>query len=298
MGVQSGLSLHLFQLQKEWSETMKRPTDNEKQIETNFSEKMTYGDYLQLDTLLSSQNRLSDHHDEMLFIIIHQVSELWMKLTLHELEAAKKEIMDGNYDVSFKKMARVSQIQSQIIKAWDVLSTLTPAEYLEFRDKLGSSSGFQSFQYRLIEFALGNKTDYILKIYEKDKELSQKLTKAYHEPSIYDVSIAALHRAGFTIPHEVLNRDVTQPYEENEAVKEAWKTVYQQTDKYWDLYQLAEKLVDIEDSLQQWRFRHMKTVERIIGFKIGTGGSSGVNYLKQVLDQQFFPELWNLRTEL
>ncbi|UOE93095.1 tryptophan 2,3-dioxygenase [Alkalihalobacillus sp. LMS39] len=277
---------------------MKRPTDNEKQIETNFSEKMTYGDYLQLDTLLSSQNRLSDHHDEMLFIIIHQVSELWMKLTLHELEAAKKEIMDGNYDVSFKKMARVSQIQSQIIKAWDVLSTLTPAEYLEFRDKLGSSSGFQSFQYRLIEFALGNKTDYILKIYEKDKELSQKLTKAYHEPSIYDVSIAALHRAGFTIPHEVLNRDVTQPYEENEAVKEAWKTVYQQTDKYWDLYQLAEKLVDIEDSLQQWRFRHMKTVERIIGFKIGTGGSSGVNYLKQVLDQQFFPELWNLRTEL
>lgn len=298
MGVQSGLSLHLFQLQKEWSETMKRPTDNEKQIETNFSEKMTYGDYLQLDTLLSSQNRLSDHHDEMLFIIIHQVSELWMKLTLHELEAAKQEIMDGNYDVSFKKLARVSQIQSQIIKAWDVLSTLTPAEYLEFRDKLGSSSGFQSFQYRLIEFALGNKTDYILKIYEKDKELLQKLTKAYHEPSIYDVSVAALHRAGFSIPHEVLNRDVTQPYEENEAVKEAWKTVYQQTDKYWDLYQLAEKLVDIEDSLQQWRFRHMKTVERIIGFKIGTGGSSGVNYLKQVLEQQFFPELWNLRTEL
>lgn len=277
---------------------MKRPTDNEKNIETNFNEKMTYGEYLQLDTLLSSQKRRSDHHDEMLFIIIHQVSELWMKLILHEITAAKQDILDENLQVSFKKLARVSQIQSQIIKAWDVLSTLTPSEYLEFRGELGSSSGFQSFQYRLIEFALGNKTDYILKIYKKDSKLLKELIEAFNEPSLYDISIKTLHRRGFEISEAVLNRDVTKPYQHDKSVQKAWTTVYQNTAKYWDLYQLAEKLVDIEDSLQQWRFRHMKTVERIIGFKIGTGGSSGVNYLKQVLDQRFFPELWDLRTEL
>ncbi|MDT8862586.1 tryptophan 2,3-dioxygenase [Alkalihalobacillus sp. MEB130] len=277
---------------------MTRPTDNEKNIETNFKEKMTYGEYLQLDSLLASQKRLSDHHDEMLFIIIHQVSELWMKLILHEINAAKQAIVEDQLQVSFKKLARVSQIQSQIIKAWDVLSTLTPSEYLEFRDKLGSSSGFQSYQYRLIEFALGNKTDYILKIYEKDPKLSEELLAAYQAPSLYDISIQALHKGGFNISEDILNRDVTKPYQEDESVQKAWTTVYQNTDQYWDLYQLAEKLVDIEDSLQQWRFRHMKTVERIIGFKVGTGGSSGVNYLKQVLDQRFFPELWNVRTEL
>ncbi|MCL7748559.1 tryptophan 2,3-dioxygenase [Halalkalibacter alkaliphilus] len=277
---------------------MTKPTDNEKNIETNFMEKMTYGEYLQLDSLLASQKRLSDHHDEMLFIIIHQVSELWMKLILHEINAAKQAIIEDQLQVSFKKLARVSQIQSQIIKAWDVLSTLTPAEYLEFRDKLGSSSGFQSYQYRLIEFALGNKTDYILKIYEKDAKLSEELKEAYQAPSLYDISIKALHKGSFDISEDVLNRDVTKPYQQDASVQKAWTTVYQNTDQYWDLYQLAEKLVDIEDSLQQWRFRHMKTVERIIGFKVGTGGSSGVNYLKQVLDQRFFPELWNLRTEL
>lgn len=277
---------------------MTRPTDHEKNIETNFMEKMTYGEYLQLDSLLASQKRLSDHHDEMLFIIIHQISELWMKLILHEISAAKQAIIEDHLQVSFKKLARVSQIQSQIIKAWDVLSTLTPSEYLEFRDNLGSSSGFQSYQYRLIEFALGNKTDYILKIYEKDPKLSKELLEAYQAPSLYDISIQALHKGGFDISEDILNRDVTKPYQEDASVRKAWMTVYQNTDQYWDLYQLAEKLVDIEDSLQQWRFRHMKTVERIIGFKIGTGGSSGVNYLKQVLDQRFFPELWNLRTEL
>ncbi|OAS82121.1 tryptophan 2,3-dioxygenase [Metabacillus litoralis] len=277
---------------------MKKPTDDEKNIETNFRDKMTYGEYLQLNSILSSQKRLSDHHDEMLFIVIHQVSELWMKLILHEITAAKQAISDGDLQVSFKKLARVSQIQSQIIRAWDVLSTLTPSEYLEFRGELGNSSGFQSFQYRLIEFALGNKTDYILKIYEKDSKLSKELNEAYQEPSLYDISIKALQRGGFEISENVLNRDVTQPYQHDQSVQDAWTTVYKNIDKYWDLYQLAEKLVDIEDSLQQWRFRHMKTVERIIGFKIGTGGSSGVNYLKQVLDQRFFPELWNLRTEL
>ncbi|SDI38405.1 Tryptophan 2,3-dioxygenase apoenzyme [Alteribacillus persepolensis] len=277
---------------------MTNPTNDENNIETNFKEKMTYGEYLQLDSLLSSQNRLSGHHDEMLFIIIHQVSELWMKLILHELNAAIEAIKKDHLSVSFKKLARVSQIQFQIIKAWDVLSTLTPSEYLEFRDSLGNASGFQSYQYRLIEFALGYKTDFILKIYEKDTELHQQLEQAYRAPSLYDVSISALKRAGFDISDDILKRDVSKAYTFDESVHKAWKEVYQNTDDHWDLYELAEKLVDIEDRFQQWRFRHMKTVERIIGFKTGTGGSSGVHYLKKVLDQTFFPELWHLRSEL
>ncbi|WP_233269578.1 tryptophan 2,3-dioxygenase [Alteribacillus sp. YIM 98480] len=259
---------------------MKNPTNNENNIETNFKEKMTYGEYLQLDSLLSSQNRLSGHHDEMLFIVIHQVSELWMKLILHELNAAIEAIKKDHLSVSFKKLARVSQIQFQIIQAWDVLSTLTPSEYLEFRDSLGSASGFQSYQYRLIEFALGYKSDFILKIYEKDTELHQKLEQAYRAPSLYDVSISALKRAGFDISDDILKRDVSKAYTFDESVHKAWKEVYLNTEDHWDLYQLAEKLVDIEDRFQQWRFRHMKTVERIIGFKTGTGGSSGVHYLK------------------
>ena len=277
---------------------MENPTNGEKNIETNFQEKMTYGDYLQLDTILSSQKRLSGHHDEMLFIVIHQVSELWMKLILHELNAAKQAIETGDLSMSFKKLARVSQIQSQIIQAWDVLSTLTPAEYLEFRDALGSSSGFQSYQYRMIEFALGYKTEFILKIYEKDPELLKQLEAVYHETSIYDASIQALNRAGFHISEAVLNRDITKAYESGETVEAAWIEVYRNPNQYWDLYELGEKLVDVEDRLQQWRFRHMKTIERIIGFKVGTGGSSGVSYLKKVLDQRFFPELWDLRTKL
>lgn len=277
---------------------MANPTSEEKNIETDFQQKMTYGEYLQLDNILSSQNRLSGHHDEMLFIVIHQVSELWMKLTLHELTAAKHAIETGELSVSFKKLARVSEIQLQIIQAWDVLSTLTPAEYLEFRDSLGSSSGFQSFQYRLIEFALGYKTDFILKIYEKDPELLKELKAAYQDTSIYDASIQALDQAGFPIAEEVLNRDITKAYEADKTVEAAWIEVYKNPSEYWDLYELGEKLVDIEDRFQQWRFRHMKTVERIIGFKVGTGGSSGVDYLKKVLDQRFFPELWDLRTKL
>lgn len=273
-------------------------TENEKQIEVDFKDKMTYGEYLSLDRILSSQNRLSDHHDEMLFIVIHQVSELWMKLTLHELHAAIEAIKANEMDVSFKKLARVSQIQVQIIQAWDVLSTLTPSEYSEFRDSLGSASGFQSYQYRMIEFALGYKTPHVLKIYEKDPALLAKLEEAYQTTSLYDTAISQLHKAGFNISDEILNRDQTKPYVADQTVLEAWKAVYRDTETYWELYQLAEKLVDIEDRLQQWRFRHMKTVERIIGFKMGTGGSSGVNYLKKVLDQTFFPELWQLRTEL
>ncbi|WP_225216159.1 tryptophan 2,3-dioxygenase [Psychrobacillus faecigallinarum] len=271
---------------------------NEKGIHTNFQQDMTYGEYLQLDTILASQKTLSTHHDEMLFIIIHQVNELWMKLILHELTSAIQAIQANNLQSAFKMLARVTKIQSQLIQAWDVLSTLTPAEYLEFRDHLGKSSGFQSYQYRQIEFALGYKTAHILKIYEKDTKLHEQLEKAFHAPSIYDVSIEALSRGGFFINPALLNRDYSITYSGDKSVADAWKTVYQNVNQYWDLYQLAEKLVDIEDWLQQWRFRHMKTVERIIGFKVGTGGSSGVNYLRKVLDHRFFPELWELRTDL
>jgi tryptophan 2,3-dioxygenase len=273
-------------------------TQSEKDLHVDFTNNMTYSEYLSLDQILSSQNRLSNHHDEMLFIVIHQVTELWMKLILHELTAAIKSIEKDDLSTSFKRLARVSKIQSQIIQSWDVLSTLTPAEYMEFRDSLGQASGFQSYQYRMIEFALGYKTDHVLTIYKKDPELHGLLEKAFHAPSLYDVSIKALAKAGFTINPEILNRDYSQAYQQDDSVREAWLLVYRDVEKYWDLYELAEKLVDIEDWLQQWRFRHMKTVERIIGFKMGTGGSSGVNYLKRVLDQRFFPELWDLRTEL
>ncbi|MDM8100760.1 tryptophan 2,3-dioxygenase [Oceanobacillus oncorhynchi] len=272
--------------------------ENEKSIQTDFKEKMTYSDYLSLDTLLSSQHRLSGHHDEMLFIIVHHVSELWMKQILHEIHSAIDDIQADNLRSSFKKLARVSQIQEQLKSVWDVLSTLTPSEYIEFRDKLGSASGFQSYQNRLVEFALGYKTEYVLKIYENDTELHPILQEAYDAPSLYDVSIQALSRAGFSIDKEVLNRDARITHQTNESVKRAWMIVYKNVAQYWKLYELAEKLVDIEGLFQQWRFRHMKTVERIIGFKKGTGGSGGVSYLKKVLDQYFFPELWDLRTEL
>ncbi|TDM12739.1 tryptophan 2,3-dioxygenase [Macrococcus lamae] len=272
--------------------------ENEKNIHTDFKKDMTYSSYLGLDTLLSSHHPLSDHHDEMLFITVHHVSEVWMKQMLHELKAAVINIQNDQLGEAFKKLARVSQIQQQIKNVWDVLATLTPSEYLEFRDHLGHSSGFQSYQNRLIEFYLGYKTDYILKIYVHEPDIHAQLLEAYHAPSLYDAAIQALHRQGFKIDSAVLDRDPSITHEVNESVKEAWKEVYRNSNEYWQLYELAEELVDIEDLFQQWRFRHMKTVERIIGFKMGTGGSQGVNYLKKVLDQYFFPELWQLRTEL
>ncbi|MGR9048357.1 tryptophan 2,3-dioxygenase [Halobacillus faecis] len=272
--------------------------DGNESIHTDFSSRMTYGEYLNLNELLSAQNRLSSHHDEMLFIIIHQVSELWMKLTLHELQAAIEAIREDQMQAAFKMLARVSSIQKQIIQAWDVLSTLTPSEYMEFRDHLGQASGFQSYQYRMIEFALGYKTPHVLKIYEKDPELHQRLEAAYRAPSLYDAAIEKLSDSGFPISEKLLDRDYTQLYEKDSSVEAAWTNVYKDVEQYWDLYQLGEKLVDIEDSLQQWRFRHMKTVERIIGHKKGTGGSSGVGYLKKVLDHRFFPELWDVRTNI
>lgn len=275
-----------------------QPFQGEADIHTDFKEKMTYSDYLGLDSLLTSQHLLSGHHDEMLFITVHHVSEIWMKLIIHELDAAVQDIQGDNLSASFKKLARVSQVQKQLKHVWDVLSTLTPSEYIEFRDKLGQASGFQSYQNRLIEFMLGYKTAYILKIYEKDPELRGQLQQAHDAPSIYDVAIQAVSTAGLPIDEAVLNRDVKETHVSNESVKQAWITVYKNVDQYWELYELAEKLVDIEDLFQQWRFRHMKTVERIIGFKKGTGGSGGVSYLKKVIDQYFFPELWELRTEL
>ncbi|WP_033543491.1 tryptophan 2,3-dioxygenase [Planococcus sp. CAU13] len=271
---------------------------SEKNIKTDFKESMTYGDYLHLDQLLTAQDGVSGHHDETLFIVIHQVSELWMKLILHELHAAIRSIDADDLQPAFKQMARVSKIQSQIINGWDVLATMTPAEYMEFRGDLGNASGFQSYQYRMIEFALGYKTKHVLKIYEKDPALLEELTAAFKAPGLYDAAIQKLARSGFNIAKEVLERDITTVYEPHDSVREAWKAVYRDVDTHWELYQLAEKLVDIEDWLQQWRFRHMKTVERIIGFKQGTGGSSGVHYLKKVLDQYFFPELWDIRTEI
>jgi tryptophan 2,3-dioxygenase len=270
----------------------------EKTIQTDFQKAMSYGDYLHLDKILDSQHRLSDHHDEMLFIIIHQTSELWMKLIIHELSEAIMYIRQNDLEPSFKILSRVSRIQQQLIQSWSVLSTLTPSEYLEFRDKLGQSSGFQSYQNRMIEFALGNKSAHTLAVYQHQKDLYEKMQEALHKPSIYDAAIHALVARGIPVDDEVLHRDLSKNYEPNDSVEEAWLTVYRNVDQYWDLYELAEKLVDIGNQQQLWRFNHMSTVERIIGHKQGTGGSSGVTYLKRVLDQHFFPELWSLRTKL
>ncbi|QED47062.1 tryptophan 2,3-dioxygenase [Cytobacillus dafuensis] len=275
-----------------------KTTGFEKEIQTDFRKDMSYGDYLHLDKILSSQHRLSEHHDEMLFIIIHQASELWMKLIIHELSAATECILKNNLDSSFKMLSRVSRIQQQLIQSWSVLSTLTPADYLQFRGKLGHSSGFQSYQNRLIEFALGHKNPNTLLVYQHDKVLYDTLDNALNEPSIYDAAIQALATRGLPVDQKVLNRNWSLPYESNMSVEEGWLTVYRNVNKYWDLYELAEKLVDIGSQQQLWRYNHMSTVERIIGNKKGTGGSSGVNYLKKVLDHQFFPELWSLRTKL
>lgn len=259
---------------------------------------MTYGDYLYLDRLLSSQHQLSGHHDEMLFIIIHQASELWMKLMLHEINAVISYIQSNHLQKAFKILTRVSKIQEQLIQSWNVLVTLTPAEYMEFRNQLGQSSGFQSYQYRLIEFALGNKNTQKLAIFEHQSELYQQLAKAAHAPSLYDAAIQALAVAGLSIDSDMLDRDFSKKYQPNASVEQAWLTVYKQTEQYWELYELAEKLMDIASQHQFWQAKHMGTVERIIGSKVGTGGTSGVSYLKKVLEQNLFPELWNLRTKM
>jgi len=272
--------------------------DPASEAHVDFSAAMSYGDYLRLDQLLDCQHPVSDQHDEMLFIIIHQATELWMKLVLHELRAAIAQLRADNLAASFKGMARVSRIQAQLIQSWDVLSTLTPADYLSFRDSLGRSSGFQSHQYRLIEFALGNKNAAMLEPHRHRAELHAAMTAALRAPSLYDEVVALLARRGFAIDAALLARDVSTPHRSDDSVRAAWLAIYRDTAKYWDLYELAEELVDLEDWFQQWRFRHVTTVERIIGRKRGTGGTAGVAYLRQALDIRFFPELWEVRTEL
>ena len=270
----------------------------EESMVTDFEKDMSYEDYLHLNQILSSQHRLSGHHDEMLFIIIHQTSELWMKLILHELTAATALIEAGRLEPSFKMLSRVARVQQQLVQSWNVLSTLTPSDYMEFREKLGNSSGFQSFQNRLIEFAMGQKNSHILAVFRHKPELYESMMAALNKPSIYDAAVGALAARGLPIDQSVRNRDWSVIYQENASVENAWLTVYRDVHKYWDLYELAEKLVDIGSQQQFWRFNHMSTVERIIGNKKGTGGSSGVSYLKKVVEQPFFPELWTLRTKL
>jgi tryptophan 2,3-dioxygenase len=265
---------------------------------TDFAQAMSYGDYLQLDTLLSVQKPLSPEHDEMLFIIIHQATELWMKLVLHELAAACRLVRTGELQAAFKATARVSRIQAQLIQSWDVLSTMTPADYLRFRDYLGQSSGFQSAQYRLIEFALGNKQAHMIAPHRHRADVTARLEAALAAPSLYDEALRLLARRGFAIAPEVLGRDLTQPYSADPSVTAAWLAVYRDTARHWELYELAEELVDLEDAFQQWRFRHVTTVQRVIGFRRGTGGTAGVAYLRQALNVVFFPELWEVRTGL
>ncbi|WP_057912366.1 tryptophan 2,3-dioxygenase [Peribacillus muralis] len=270
----------------------------EEGIVTDFAKEMSYGDYLHVNQLLSSQHLLSGHHDEMLFIIIHQTSELWMKLILHELTAATEHITEGRLEPSIKMLSRVVRIQQQLVQSWNVLATLTPSDYMEFREKLGNSSGFQSFQNRLIEFALGQKNQQLLAVFHHRPELNETMMAALNQPSIYDAAIGALAARGLPVDESVLNRDWSETYRINDSVESAWLTVYRDVHAYWDLYELAEKLVDIGSQQQFWRFNHMSTVERIIGHRMGTGGSTGVSYLKKVVDQPIFPELWTLRTKL
>jgi tryptophan 2,3-dioxygenase len=267
-------------------------------IHEDFSKEMSYGDYLHLDTLLSAQQPLSTEHDEMLFIVIHQTSEVWMKLILHEVAAAKAHIAAGNLEPAFKMLSRVVRVQEQLIQSWDVLSTLTPADYMKFRHLLGHSSGFQSYQNRLIEFHMGRKQPHVLKVYEHQGALHALLSEALAAPSLYDVAVRQLAARGLRIDEDYLHRDLTQKYVPNASVKEAWLQVYRDVETYWDLYELAEKLADLDSKQQQWRFNHMNTVERVIGFKQGTGGSAGVAYLKHVVAERYYPELWQLRTEL
>jgi tryptophan 2,3-dioxygenase len=275
-----------------------KPADPMAGIHWDLERGMSYSQYLQLDKVLASQKPLSGQHDEMLFIIIHQASELWMKLCLHELAATRAQIRGDDLEPAFKMLSRVARIQAQLIQSWDVLGTMTPADYSRFRDSLGQSSGFQSWQYRLLEFMLGNKDARMISVHANDKPTHALLRQELATPSLYDESLRLLARRGFDIPRERTERDWTQPYEAHPAVEAAWLAIYRDSAKHWDLYELAEKLVDLEVRLQQWRYAHMKTVERIIGFKRGTGGSSGVGYLEHVLKKGFFPELISLRTSI
>ncbi len=259
---------------------------------------ITYGSYLKLDALLNAQEPTTGQHDETLFIIVHHVTELWMKQIVHELEAAIRFIDAGETDPAQKCLARVCAIQALSTQSWGVLSTMTPPDYLSFRDALGGGSGFQSYQFRTLEYLLGLKDARHLKTHEATPEHHANLKASLESPSLYDAALKRLAARGVAVPAAALDRDWSQPYAANDAVEEAWLQVYRNPEKFWDLYELAEKLVDLEDAFQVWRFRHVKTVERIIGRKRGTGGTSGVDYLITGLDKRCFPELWSLRTKL
>jgi tryptophan 2,3-dioxygenase len=264
----------------------------------SFRKGMSYSDYLALDKILDAQHPLSTTHDEILFIIQHQTSELWMKLAIHELSATCQLIAADNLQPAFKTLSRVSRILEQLNSAWDVLRTMTPSEYTQFRESLGSSSGFQSYQYRLLEFLAGNKNAAMMRSHASDKPVLERLEAARQAPSIYDLTIQVLHRRGFNIDVGVIERDVSASHVANDSVRAAWLSVYRDPARFWELYELAEKLVDFEDYFRRWRFNHVTTVERVIGFKRGTGGTSGVSYLRKMLDVVLFPELWQVRTEL
>jgi tryptophan 2,3-dioxygenase len=261
---------------------------------------LDYATYLGLDTLLAAQHPLSDpaHHDELLFIIQHQTTELWFKLMLHELRAATNLVGHDDLEGSFKILARVKHIQTQLLNQWSVLETLTPTEYAQFRYVLGPASGFQSHQNRLIEIALGKRDARILAIFKNQPAIRGELEQALHEPSLYDEFLRWLARRGFSIPEDVLDRDVTQPYEASDAVTDVIVAIYEDPEASWDAYEMAEKLVDVDETYSLWRYRHLKVVMRIIGQKRGTGGTAGAGYLRGLLDEVFFPELWEARTAL
>jgi tryptophan 2,3-dioxygenase len=271
---------------------------HDEKAQLDFSQSMSYGDYLQLDAILNAQHPRSPDHNEMLFIVQHQTSELWMKLMLHELRAAVARVAADDLSTAFKMLARVSKIMEQLVHAWDVLATMTPPEYSAIRPFLASSSGFQSYQYRCIEFSLGNKNAAMLKPHEHRPDLLAQVHSAYEAPSLYDEALKLLARRGLAVPASHTRRDWTQPYIASPGVEQAWLTVYRNPRQHWDLYQLGEELTDLEDAFRLWRFRHVTTVERVIGFKRGTGGTGGVSYLRKMLDVVLFPEIWSLRTSL
>ena len=278
--------------------TPKNYRELEQSIHTDLKDRMSYGQYLRLDEILNAQHRQSDQHDEMLFIIIHQASELWLKLAGYELETAIRNVRDDDFRHAFKVIARVKLILAQLTQSWSILSTMTPVDYLKFRDSLGPASGFQSYCYRKLEFLLGNKNRELVEVHRHDSEVYDELTRVLAEPSLYDAVLRKLSDVGFDINKDKLERDFSLPYEADDSVEAAWFAIYSDPDGYFELYELAEKLVDIEDAFQNWRFKHMYTVQRIIGLRQGTGGSSGVPFLKKAIDTSFFPELFAIRTRL
>lgn len=270
----------------------------EESIHTDLKDRLTYSKYLHLDDVLNAQHCLSDQHDEMLFIIIHQASELWLKLAGHEVEAAIQNVRDDDFRHAFKVIARVKLILTQLTQSWSILSTMTPVDYLKFRDTLGPASGFQSYAYRKLEFLLGNKNSKLVEVHRHDPDVYDDLNRVLAEPGLYDVVLRKLSDVGFDIDEQKLERDFSLPYEANDSVEAAWFRIYSDPESYFELYELAEKLVDIEDAFQGWRFKHMYTVQRIIGNRQGTGGSSGVPFLKKAIETSFFPELFAIRTHL